>query len=184
MRADDSPLRKDHGRPYEQSVAATLDLVGQLAGMDAASAAAPDIGAAANSVCPEKLERHTSILKCWGVPRAETCPARARFKFGVYRHSSILKCWGVPRAGTRPARAKLKVGDGDLGEVRRAAEILVAIDGGRGEFTASLLEAAISALLRRGAMGALGGQLAFARTISTLSKQGVDISLKSDGTGH
>ena len=53
VRADDSPLRKDHGHSYEQSVAATPDLVDQLTGMDAASAAVPDIGAAANSVCPE-----------------------------------------------------------------------------------------------------------------------------------
>ena len=147
VRAGDSPLRKDHGHSYEQSVTATPDLVGQLTGLDAASAAVPGIGAVANSVCPEYLERHTSILKCWGVPRAETCPARARFKFG----------------------------DGDLGAVRRAANILAAIAGGRGKLTASLLEAAIQALLRRGALGALGGQLAFARTISTLGKQGVDI---------
>ena len=88
------------------------------------------------------------------------------------------------RAEPCPARAIFKFGDGDLGAVRRAANILVAIAGGRGKFTASLLEAAIQALLRRGALGALGGQLAFAHTISTLSKQGVDIPLKSDGMDH
>ena len=56
VRAGDSPLRKDHGHSYEQSVTATPDLVGQLTGMDGASAAVPDIGAAANSVCPEYFD--------------------------------------------------------------------------------------------------------------------------------
>ena len=53
LRADDSPLRKDHGYPYEQPVAAASDLVGQLTGMDAASVVVPVIGAAAHLVVPE-----------------------------------------------------------------------------------------------------------------------------------
>ena len=53
LQADDSPLRKDHGYSYEQPVAATSDLVGQLTGTDAASVVVPVIGAAANLVVPE-----------------------------------------------------------------------------------------------------------------------------------
>ena len=53
VRAGDSPLRKDHGHSYEQSVTDAPDLAGQLTGMDAASVVVPVIGAAAHLVVPE-----------------------------------------------------------------------------------------------------------------------------------
>ena len=53
---------------------------------------------------------------------------------------------------------KFRSGDGRLGEVRQAAGIPVGIAGNRGRFTAFALGADISALLRKGAAEALGGQ--------------------------
>ena len=95
------------------------------------SAVVLDTGARANLVRFSWLQRHNRILERRGIPRVTTYPSQARFRF-VY---------------------------GRLGEVRYAADIPVGIAGNTGMFTASVLEADIPALLRKGAMEALGGQL-------------------------
>ena len=59
-----------------------------------------------------------------------------------------------------------------LGELRHAADILVGIAGIKGEFTPSVLDADIPALLRKGAMEASGGQLEPPRDIWALQKRG------------
>ena len=61
-------------------------------------------------------------------------------------------------------------GDGRIGEVRYAADIVVGIAGRRGAFTAFVMDAEIPALLRKGALDALGAQLDFGKgALSLLS---------------
>ena len=73
------------------------------------------------------------------------------------RLNRILKRRGIPRAATHPSRARSRFGDGRLEEVRHAADIPSGTDGNRGKIAAFVLEADIPALLRKGAMEALGG---------------------------
>ena len=92
--------------------------------------------------------------------------------------------WGVQGAETYPAYARLKFRDGHLGEVRRAADISDGIAGNRGKFTASVLEAYAPAMLREGALEALGGPASFFRDISTSRKQGAGILLEFSSLGR
>ena len=69
-------------------------------------------------------------------------------------HNRILERRGIPRVTTYPSQARFRFGDGRLGEVRHAAAISVG-------FTAFVLGGGVPALLRKGAMEALGGQLDF-----------------------
>ena len=97
--------------------------------MGAGSMLAFDARTPANLGCSKWLDRHDSNLERWRVPRAETFPARARFKFD----------------------------DGRLRGVRLAATIPLGIPGGRGLSAAFVLEADIRAVLRKGALEAVGG---------------------------
>ena len=92
-----------------------------------------DAGATANLVCYKWLENHNSFLERQGLEKAVPYPSNARFKFG----------------------------DGRMGEVKHAADIKVGIAGCKGTFTAFVLDADIPALLRKGALDALGAQLNF-----------------------
>ena len=109
------------------------------------SVAILETGAATNLVCLKWLVHHNGILDSKNVPRVPTCPACARFKFG----------------------------DARLGTARRAADILVGIAGNRGRLMAFAVDADILALLRRGAVAALVGQLHTSRDTLTLRKQGL-----------
>lgn len=82
----------------------------------------------------------------------------ARFKW-LGSRASVLKEFGVPRAQAYPAGAKYKFGNGRLGEVRNATDIPVGIAGGRGKVTASLKDPGVLALLRKSALESLGAQL-------------------------
>ena len=83
-----------------------------------------------------------------------------------------------------PARARFQSGNGRLGEVRSAADIPVGVAGGRGKVAAFLLETGIPALLRRGALEALGWQLGVPRNVWMLNNLGVDAPLQVNRTGH
>ena len=115
-----------------------------------------DSGATANLDCFDLLSRHNSVLWKWGIPPAQPYPARGRFKFG----------------------------NGRLREVRFSASIPVGMSGGRGRSRAFALGAHVPALLRKGALEALGARLDLPRNVLTLNNLGVDASLKVDGMGH
>ena len=86
--------------------------------------------------------------------------------------------------GARRFRPILRFRDGCLGEVRHADDIPAGIAGNTGNFTASAPDAEIPALLRKGALVALGGQLDFPRDGLALRKQGVQIPRRMNTTGH
>ena len=90
-------------------------------------------GAAANLACVRRLENHNLLSEIRGPLRESTHPAGARVQFGY----------------------------GRLGEVRLAAEITVGLAGQGGTPAAFALEADIPALLRKGVLEVLGGQLDF-----------------------
>ena len=77
----------------------------------------------------------------------------------------------APQISTYPACKRFLSVDGRLGEVRRAADITVGIAGRGGAATAVALEADIPALLRKGALEALGAQSDAASGVSTLRNQ-------------
>ena len=83
-----------------------------------------------------------------------------------------------------PARARSNWGDGSLGRVQFAADVPAGIAGGRGRFAALFLEAGIPALLRKGAVEAVGGRLAFASNALMLAEMGVAAPLKVSGAGR
>ena len=118
--------------------------------MGADSVVALETGAAANPDCFKWSGRHNSILGRGGVPRAEIYRACARF---------IL-------------------GGGSRGEARCVAHLPAEVAGGGGKFPALALEATLPALLREGALEALGGHFDSARNVSTLRKRGFDIPRK------
>ena len=96
----------------------------------------------------------------------------AHFRW-LENHNWPLGRRGYQKASTYPSSARFRFGDGCQGEVRRAADIPVAVVGRRGKFTAFVLGADIPALLREGALEAMGGQLDFPRDLLTLRKRGV-----------
>ena len=91
---------------------------------------------------------------------------------------------GSPKAAPYPAMARFKFGDGRLGEVRHAADIEVGIARRRGALAAFVLGTGLPALLRNGALEALGGQLDCKREILTIRTHGVDIRLTVNEVEH
>ena len=85
----------------------------------------------------------------------------------------IVEQRGIPRVTTYPAKARTRIGDGRLGGVRHTADIPAGIAGDREMFTAFALDSDIPALLRKGFMEALGGQLDFSRGSLNLRRQRV-----------
>ena len=85
-----------------------------------------------------------------------------RFSWLAYRNR-ILEGRGAPRVSTYHSKARFRFGDGRLGEVRHAADILVGVAADKGKFAAFALDADIPAFLRKGAIEALGWQLEFPR---------------------
>ena len=65
-----------------------------------------------------------------------------------------------------------------------AADFPVGIAGGREKSAAFWPEAEIPALLRKGSLGASGGQSDFARNFLALDEMGVDVPLKINGLGR
>ena len=110
-------------------------------------AAALDTGATAHLVCFSWLARHNRILELRGIPGVTAYPSQARFRFG----------------------------DGRLGEVRHEANVPVGIAGSKNMFTAFVPDEDIPALLRKGAMEALGGHLDFSRGSSNLRWQKIRV---------
>ena len=90
----------------------------------------------------------------------------------------------MPPAKPYPVCAILKFGDGRMNEVRFATYLLVGTAGGRGKFTAFLMDADTPALLRSGALEPSGGHLGSPRNISTLGSLNIDVPLKVNGMGH
>ena len=105
------------------------------------------------------------------------------FRWLARRNRLFEKC-GIQRAPTYPSTARFRFGDGRLGEVRHAVDILAGVAGKKGNFTAFVLEADIPALLRKGAMEKLGGQLDFLHGSRALHPQGVKIPLGVNRMGH
>ena len=91
---------------------------------------------------------------------------------------------GFPKVMPNPTMARFKFGDGRVGEVKHAADIKVGSAGRKGAFTAFVLDADIPALLRKGVLEALGGQLDFDRGIMAIRKRGVDDPLSVNEMGH
>ena len=79
------------------------------------------------------------------------------------RQNRILERRGTLRATTLPSKATFRFGDGRLGEERHAADIPVGNTGNRGMFPAFALDGDVPALLPKGALESLGGQLEFLR---------------------
>ena len=65
---------------------------------------------------------------------------------------------GVPKVTPHLTMARFKFGGGRVREVSHAADCRVGFAGRRGTFAAFVSGADIPALLRKGALGALGGQ--------------------------
>ena len=91
---------------------------------------------------------------------------------------------GRRKVSTYTSSARFRFGGGRRGEVRRAADILVGIAGNKGKITAFALGADIPALLGRGAMGALRGQLDFPRDALALRRRGAAIPLRVNRMGR
>ena len=83
-----------------------------------------------------------------------------------------------------PSAARFKFGDGRIGEVQYAANISVGIAGRKGTFTAFVMDAEIPALLRKGALEALGAQLDFAKDTLLLERRGICVPLGLNAMGH
>ena len=139
-----------------QSFATTMDKGELFLVSQESSVALLDTGATANLAFSRRLARHNRILDRYGIERVFTCSSKATFRLGGRR----------------------------LGEVRHAADIPVGIAGNKGKFAAFALNADIPALLRKGAMEALGGQLDFLRGSLVLRRQGVEIPLAVNRAGH
>ena len=99
-------------------------------------------------------------------------------------HNLPSRAKGSRRISTCPACAPLKFGDGRLREVLCAADITLGVAGPSGRLTAFVLEADSPAVLRKGALGALGGQLDFACDALPHRNQGAEIPLKVNRLGH
>ena len=79
---------------------------------------------------------------------------------------------------------RFKFGDGIIGEVKRASDIKVGVAGCKGTFTAFVLDADTSALLRKGALEALGAYLDFEKDALSLLRHGVRVPLGVNAMGH
>ena len=80
-----------------------------------------------------------------------------RFKW-LPHHNELLSRRGLPRVDSYPAHAIFKFGDGRVGEVCHAADITVGVAGFKGTFTAFVLDSDIPALLSKGALESLRGR--------------------------
>ena len=89
----------------------------------------------------------------------------------------------MEKAGPFLSNARFKFGDGEIGEVKHAADIKVGIAGCKGASTAFVLDADIPAFLRKGAWGALGGQCDFERDILTIRIHGARVPLRVNEMG-
>ena len=124
VREADQFESQDANSAHERPFATTLDVGGLSLVAKSDSAVFLDTGATANLACSRWLEHHGRILPRKGYQRATTFLASARYRFGDGRHVGV----------------------------RHAADILVNIAGSGGKFNATAPGAAISALLRRGAL--------------------------------
>ena len=88
------------------------------------------------------------------------------------------------RVSTYPSSARFRFGDGCHGEVRHPADSPPGIARHTGKFPAFALDADFPALLRKGAMVALGGQLDFPRDVLILRGHGNAIPLRVNRMGH
>ena len=143
-------------RTTENSFSTTIDLGGEFAVSPASSVVVLDTGATANLVCKSWLANHNLFLERRGMGKVRLYPSAARFKFG----------------------------DGKIGEVRFAANIVVGIAGCKGTFTAFVTDAEIPALLCKGALEALGAQLDFANDTMWLGRHGICVPLGLNAMGH
>ena len=143
--------------PIQQnSFSTTFDLGGVFVAPKASSVVALDTGATANLVRRAWLANHNQFLERMGMEKAHLYPSAARFKFG----------------------------DGRIGEVQYAANITIGIAGCKGTFTAFVMDAGIPALLRRGALEALGAQMDFAKDTLLLERRGICVPLGLHSMGH
>ena len=91
---------------------------------------------------------------------------------------------GLGKAVPYLSIARFKFGDGRIGEVKHAADIKVGVAGRKGTFAAFVLDADIPALLRKGALEALGAQLDFDKDMLSLLRHGVRVPLGVNAMGH
>ena len=96
----------------------------------------------------------------------------------------FLEKLGLLEAVPYPSPARFKFGNGWFGEVKHAADIKGGIAGRKGAFTASVLDAESPALLRKGALEALGAQLDFERDELSLLGRGVKVPFNVAASGH
>ena len=143
LQNDGSFANRENVGKCEQSFSATLGLGGRILCMGEDGMVVLETGSAANP---------------------------ARFRWLGYRNSQLGK-QGLPRAPACPACVCFEFGDGRLGQVRRGADVTFGTAGRRGTHTAFALEADIPALLREGALGALGGQSGCACDVLTFWNQ-------------
>ena len=137
LRTEGSSTLGEANGNCEESLSTLPDVGSQLICIGEGSVVVLDAMAAANLVCSRWLENRNSLLTQRGFRRSKTNPAKAPFKFG----------------------------DGRMGAVRYSADTTVGVAGNGGPFTAFVLDSDIPAFLRKGASGAMGGQLAFPRCI-------------------
>ena len=140
-----------------ESFATTLEVGGQFVCARDDSMSVLDTGATANFVC---------------------------FKW-IQNHNTHKQKMGIPKVNSNPTAACFEIGDGRIGEARSAAEIKDGSAGRKGAFPASVLEADIPSLLRKGGLTALRGRLHFARDVNehsedTWSHRGLRVTQ----TGH
>ena len=140
----------------EHSSSTTRDVGGQFVCVRGDSVAVLDMGATASLACFKWLAGHNSHLQQIEIPQVSRYPKMPRVQFGDRR----------------------------IGEVRYAADINVRTVGRRGTLTACVPEAAVPALLRKGAREALGGRLDFARGVLAIWIRGVEIPLEVNEMGH
>ena len=148
--------RGDAERRCGHSFSATVEVGGRFARAHGDSVVVLLAGTAANLVCFKWLGNHISLPRKTGGPKVNTYLAMARFRFG----------------------------DSRIGDVRYASDIKVGTPGSSGAVAAFVLEADVAALLRAGALEALGGQLDSARDALTIRNYGVDILLKVNEMGR
>ena len=99
-------------------------------------------------------------------------------------HNRLCEKEGRQKVSNYPAPAHVHSGDGRLGRVRHAGDILVGTAEYRSTSTAFALGSDLPALLRKGARKAPGGQLDFPRDVLALRKQGLTIPRRLNRMGH
>ena len=122
-----------------------MELGGQLAASQSESAVVLETGTTADLVCYKRLGNRHLFSGKQGFAEAAPYTSAAQFKFG----------------------------DGRIGEVKRAADFKVVNAGCQGAFAKFVLGAEIPALLRKGALEALGAQLDFEKDTLPLLRHGV-----------